>query len=144
VSPQEQIERSQPFSAPFRIFNAGYLSFHVDHVFFYINRVDVDDAHIIGGGAHWLAEDNFELGRGEGKTIVYQVVSSSTVPRGADVAIIVDVRPFRWLHWSVRRYFRFVGAYVDNWQWLAEPSEPIQADVNRQIEEWMRVTPATH
>ena len=41
VSPQEPIEKSNPFSVPFRIDNTGYLAFHVDHVFAYASKIKV-------------------------------------------------------------------------------------------------------
>ena len=143
VLPQESIEKSQPFSVPFRIDNSGYLSFHVDHVFGYGHKIKVGGMTIEQGTLHQPDWNNFELGRGESKTIITNWVHAPIVPSAADVAIVVDVRPFRWFPWSFRRYFRFTGAYVDNWQWLAQPPGPIQKDADRQIEDHMRHIPSS-
>src|ERR1022692_4627277 len=44
VAPQEQLATNQPFSAPFEITNAGYLSLHVDNVIVIFHTVEVPGA----------------------------------------------------------------------------------------------------
>ena len=90
------------------------------------------------GTLHQPDWNNFELGRGESKTIITNWVHAPIVPSAADVAIVVDVRPFRWFPWSFRRYFRFTGAYVDNWQWLKQPCAEMEAEANQEIDKAMK------
>jgi hypothetical protein len=143
VSPQEPIEKSQPFSVPFRINNTGYFSFHVDHVFCYISKIVAAGYTDTSSTSHHPDWNNFELDRSESKTIITGLLHAPNVPTTADIAIVVDVRPFRWFPRSSRRYFRFTGGYIDTWQWLAQPSEPIQADADKTIEEHMRLIPSS-
>jgi hypothetical protein len=134
VPPQEAIEKSQPFSVPFRIENSGYLSFHVNRVLCYVDKIQAGGITLGHGSTHEPDWDNFDLERGEGKTVFCRIIHSGNVPNTADIAIVLDERPFRRFPRSFRRYFRFTGAYVDNWQWLAQPSAPIQKDIDRQID----------
>ena len=143
VSPQEPIEKSQPFSVPFRVENTGYFSFHVVHLFVYADQVKVAGRTLSHSTFHMTDWNNFDLNRSESKTVIAQFVSSPSLPGLADIAVVVDVRPFDWFPHSFRRYFRFTGAYVDNWQWLAQPSGPIQANADKEIEEHMKQIPAS-
>jgi hypothetical protein len=145
VIPQDPLTKSQPFSVPFRIDNVGYFSFPVDHVFAYIHRVKASHITIDQGTYHEPSWNRFDLDRGEGKTVIVKLINfaSNEVPSEADIALIVDYRPFRFFPASFRRYFRFVGAYGDNWQWLKEPSADIQAVADRQIEDHMRTIPSS-
>jgi hypothetical protein len=143
VSPQEAIEKSQPFSVPFRIQNSGYLSFHVEHLFVYANEIKVGGSTFHKATFHEPDWNNFDLGRAESRAIVCNLVHAPIVPSTADIAFVMDIRPFYLFPHSFRRYFRFTGAYVDNWQWLAQPSQPIQADADREIEDHMRKIPSS-
>jgi len=143
VLPQEPIEKSQPFSVPFRIENSGYLSFYVDNVFCYASKIKVGSVNVERSTVHWRDWNNFELGRGESKTIVPNLVYAPNFPSTADIAIVMDVRPFYRFPWSFRRYFRFTGAYVDNWQWLAQPVGPIKNGADEAIEDHMRKIPSS-
>jgi hypothetical protein len=138
VSPQEAIEKSQPFSVPFRIQNSGYLSFHVDQVVFYAAEITTRSLSIHDSGFASADWRDFDLDRGEQKTVVPKLVHAPTMPSSADITAVVDIRPFKWFPLASRRYFRFIGAYVDNWQWLAQPSRPIQRDADRAVEEYVR------
>lgn len=137
VSAQQEIQKSDPFSAPFRIDNSGYLSFYVDHVFVYVGEAKIGGATFGRDLYHQPDWEKFELGRGESRTILINLVRVSGVPHSADIAIVVDVRPFHWFPWSFRRYFRFTGAYIDNWQWLAQPSGPIREDADGSIDKFI-------
>ena len=144
VVPQEAIEKSQPFSVPFRIDNTGYLSFYVDRVFCYLNSVEGERVKVSRGTLHDPSWNRFELDRGEPKAIMCNLqdqIKPLGLPKTADIAIVVDYRPSQHFPKSYRKYFRFTGAYVDSWQWLAQPSAPIQAEADRQIEEHMRQIP---
>jgi hypothetical protein len=144
VSPQEAIDKSQPFSIPFRITNSGYFSFYVDRVFCYLHSVKAEGVSVDKGTFHDPSWNRFELDRGESKTIIvnlYDQIKPLGRPNAADIAILIDYRPFAYFSHSFRSYFRFTGAYVDNWQWLAQPSSPIHADADRQIEDHMQQIP---
>jgi hypothetical protein len=147
VSPQEPIEKSNPFSVPFRIENTGYWSFHVDHIFAYADRITIRQINMPSMTYHWPDWNNFDLERSESKTVTARFVRSVAVPPDvpdtADIAIVVDFRPYAWFPHSFRRYYRFTGTYIDNWQWLAQPSGPIQANADREIEEHMREIPSS-
>ena len=85
VSPQEQLASGQPFSAPFEITNAGYLSIHVDNV------IAVLHIAVIGGDTFENASsgnkdwDNFDLERGKSKTMLYYFYNG--MPTRADMII---------------------------------------------------------
>jgi AraC-like DNA-binding protein len=146
VSPQEPIEKLQPFSVPFRIDNTGYLSFYVDRVFCYLNSVEVEHVSIQKGTLHDPSWNRFDLDRGDPKTIICNLqnqINPLGLPKAADIAIVIDYRPSEHFPKSFRKYFRFTGAYVDNWQWLAQPSSPIQADADKEIEEHMKQIPSS-
>jgi hypothetical protein len=150
VEPLQAIEKNQPFSIPFRIGNTGYLSFHVDHVFCYLHRVKARDPRLIvsidKGTFHDPSWNRFELDRAESKTIMCNLANQIKplgIPSDADIAIVIDYRPFERFPYSFRKYFRFTGAYVDSWQWLAQPSATIVADADRQIEDHMRQIPSS-
>jgi hypothetical protein len=146
VSPQEPMEKSQPFSIPFRIDNSGYFSFYVDHVFCYLNSVKGEHVTVSKGTLHDPSWNRFDLERGEPKTVICNLqdqIKPLGLPKAADIAIVVDYRPFQHFPRSFRRYARFTGAYVDNWQWLGQPSGPIQADADKEIEEHMQQIPSS-
>jgi hypothetical protein len=133
VSPQEPTEKSNPFSIPFRLANSGYLSFHVVTIHVYINRIVFMGTNTIGGSVGHLAEcDNFSLGRGESQSLIVNLMRGlPTPPSEADIVIVVDYDTI--LLPKSRRYFRFVGAYVDNWQWLSMHSKEIESEVDRLV-----------
>lgn len=141
VSPQEPIEKGQPFSVPFRLDNTGYLSFYVADVFCYTQELSVGGLHIHANSSHNSDFDNVVLDRAEGGTVTCSYtyrgpISPDTV---ADMAIIIDYKPFRAFPFGTfRKYFRFTGRYVDNWQWTRKPSAEIEAEANEQIEEHLR------
>jgi hypothetical protein len=123
VSPQESIEKSQPFLTPFRIDNTGYLSFHINRVICYAREVTVgsiDMGDNISTNSEW---DNHEIDRADGETVICKFVRFGSMPSATDMAVVVDYSaPFMALS-PPRRYFRFKGAYVDNWQWTKQPAD---------------------
>jgi hypothetical protein len=140
VTPQEPLIKAQPFSVPFRIDNTGYFSFFVDHVFLYVHKVKSGGLIINSATDHQPDWNCFVIDRAEARTIITKVANFA--PNEADVAIVIDYRPFRHFPpWWSRRYFRFVGAYGDNWQWLKQPSEDIQAAADRNINDHIQKIP---
>lgn len=135
------LEKSQPFSVPFRIENSGYLSFDVEDVFLYVKAVTLSHVKLYGAVVNKDDWNHFELNRGDSRTISCNVVKSYNMPATADIIIVLDIRPFWWFPWSSRRYFRFVGAHKDRWQWLAQPSAPVQADADKSIRAYGRIEP---
>jgi hypothetical protein len=102
-------------------------------------RVRVDK-----GTFHDPGWNRFELDRGESKTIIvnlYDQIKPLGRPTAADIVVVIDYRPFAYFPHLFRSYFRFTGAYIDNWQWLAQPSGPIQADADAAIEDHMKQIP---
>jgi hypothetical protein len=136
VSPQSEIEKAQPFSAPFRITNAGYLSLYIENVTIYVHNMEYEGFRSQHATSNDPAWDNFTLDRGESKTIVYYVARAPVPPKHADMAIVVDYR-FFGITW--RRPFRFVGAYVDNWQWLPQPAGDIEAKLNTEVDRGLAI-----
>jgi hypothetical protein len=136
VSPQEPIERSQPFSIPFRIENTGYLPFDVDHVYCYARKIRIGTISIIGALERSDGWDSFTLNAGESKAIVFRFVEVPAPPDEADIAVVVEYK----LAWGLlrprRKIFRFTGARVDNWQWLPQPSGDIESEVNSAIDDF--------
>jgi hypothetical protein len=140
VSPQEPIERSQPFSIPFRIENSGYLFFHVDSAFCYAREITwgtISMTHIL---VRSDGSDSFTLNAGESKTILCSFLDAPTSPNKADMIVVVDYRVGGNLRWPARKLFRFAGAYIDNWQWLPQPSGDIADEANRAIDELLRLS----
>jgi hypothetical protein len=117
VSPQPERATNQPFSSPFEIANAGYLSFHVDHVIAVFPTVEYQNglkfSYATVAGADW---DDFDLDRGTSKTI-YPYFSNGR-PTKASIVIAVNYRNFG-IHGRVLR--RFDGTYIDTWQWSKQP-----------------------
>lgn len=133
VSPSDSIERSQPFSAPFKVSNIGLLALHNVKIHVYIHRVEVGPmtaTRSVVGNKEWAVD---KLERGESKTIISNFVHAPMPPRKADIAIVVDYNATGIPLKRLRRVFRFVGAYVDVWQWLQQPSDDIRADVDAMI-----------
>jgi hypothetical protein len=120
MSPLEQIDKSQPFSAPFRITNTGYFSFHVDRVV--CNDLKVQIERFAVEDSAFLMSDNFDLERGVSRTVFCRIatVGPGVSVTAADIAISVDISPFAWFP-SHRRQFHFIGTRGDNWQWLEQP-----------------------
>ncbi len=135
VSPQEPIDKSQPFSVPFRIDNVGYLSFYVEHVSCYINKIKGLAIPRLTRDTFYFPDwDGIVLDRGGGGTLICYFLRSTNVPNDADLAIVIDYRPYKQIAFgSNRKYFRFKGAYIDNWQWLRQPSADIEADIDNMI-----------
>src|SRR6266436_636347 len=134
VSPGEPIERSQPFTVPFKITNAGLLAIRNVHVIGYVHRLEIGGFSMeksIMESAGWTAD---ELGRGESKTIVFRLLKAPAPPKTADIAIVVDYQAYALPFMTPRNVFRFVGEYVDTWQWLPQPSAEIRKEIDEQIE----------
>jgi hypothetical protein len=141
VSPQEPLNKSQPFSVPFRISNTGYFSFHVVVVTCYLHDVEFGGT---GGSiafthstVHHGGWDGGTLERGDSQTVVCDFANS--VPKKADIAIVIDYTAlFIPDALKSRHYFRFIGTYGDNWQWLAQPSGNIQAQADKSVDDEIR------
>jgi len=78
-------------------------------------------------GAKW---DNFDLERGESKTVLYRF--STGLPTKADIVLAVDYE-FFWMKW--RWLFRFEGMHGDNWNWERQPIGDLNPGINRVIDE---------
>ena len=141
VSPQDPIEKTQPFSVPFRIENAGYFSFRLERAFCYYGEVRVGNIQVNEGLSHSLEWNHHTLDRSEGETILCNLVHYPAVPSAADIAVVVDYKPFRFFPWPFRTYRRFVGAFIDNWQWTPQASETIQDSADRAIAEHLKRHP---
>ena len=82
--------------------------------------------------------DSFTLNAGESKTILCSFLEAPTPPNEADMIVVVDYRVGGNLLWPARKLFRFTGAYIDNWQWLPEPSGDIEGEANSAIDNLLR------
>ena len=119
VYPKEEIEKSQPFSVPFTIHNSGDLPFRIERVFCYANNIKAAQTTIQDAIASGDVEPrNAEVERGHNETAFCNWMHSDTPPSQADIVIVVDYAPFAFPStYTFRQYFRFVGAYIDTWQW---------------------------
>lgn len=138
VTPQEPIEKSQPFTVPFRIDNTGLLSFTVEHVYCYVGdaksqspNVKIDIGSFVIGYSDW---DNVTLESDGGGTLTCKILKVPNMQDliNADITIVIDYKPFGFPA-SYRKYYRFTGAYVDNWQWVRKPVDDIKKDVDAGI-----------
>lgn len=145
VMPQAPLVKRQPFSVPFRVDNSGYFACPVDHVFVYVRRLKSRSTDLGQTTIHEADWNHFLLERAEGKTIMVKLADfpPGDLPSEADIEVVVDYRPFEHFPASFRRYFRFEGAFGDNWQWLKQPSADIQAETDRQIAKHMRNVPSS-
>ena len=137
VYPQEPLlDAAQPFSAPFRITNNGYLSVGVERINCYVQEVRAAKLYM---GKDLYDQEDWDgktLDRGESETVLCKVAQVKAWPEKADIAIVVDYRAWP-IPLSSRRYFRFVGSgSSDNWQWLPQPSADIKADADSAIHQW--------
>ena len=113
----------------------GFLSLHVNDVIVYIHKVKLRTGQTLGGStAHFADCDNIVLESDESKTIVHTIVGSPQIPEIADIVIVVDYRPFWWPR-SSRKYARFTGAYINNWQWTAQPSSDIRREIDTAVDD---------
>jgi len=135
VTPQQVLAKSEPFSAPFRVGNEGYLPFHVIQLVCYIHEVTYPNMRFANEKLVNEQPDDLTLDRQEGETIQCPYLSGQmpSPPTSADVVIVVDYKP-PFIPWKFRRYFRFVGASGDSWQWLSEPSQAIQTQVDQVLD----------
>ena len=131
------LENSQPFTAPFRITNTGYLAFELTSINCYIADVEVTGppSLIIRNSLYdkegW---DGGVLDRAESKTVACKVAKVMTWPTKADIVMVVD---YTFLGYRGRRYFRFVGSGpTENWRWLAQPSSDIRKQGDAEILKW--------
>lgn len=141
--PQGFIEKSQPFSVPFASENQGYSSFWLEHAFCYYHKVEVGPFTINNGSEHAPDWNRQFIERATAKTIICNFAHYPAVPKSADMAVVIDYKPFESFPFTSRRYFRFVGAYIDNWQWLKQPAKPIEADADKAIEDHMEKIPTS-
>ncbi len=125
VSPKEEIEKSQPFSSPFTIHNSGYLPFRIERTFCYANNIQAAQTTIQDSVATWDTEPrNAEVESGHNDTVFCKWMHSAAPPSRADIVIVIDYAPFGFpATYTSRQYFRFVGAYIDTWQWGEKTTE---------------------
>ncbi len=133
VTPQEQLATGQPFSAPFEITNAGYLSLHIDNVIAVlhlavIGRDTFENAS--SGNNDW---DNFDLERGNGKTVLFYFYNG--VPAKADMVIAID---YEFLGKKWRSFSRFQGVHMEKWQWSKQPMGDLKPELNKVVDEALR------
>src|SRR5262249_16331710 len=110
ISPQEQLEEQQPFSAPFHLTNTGYLGLHIDRIYCGVNHLE--DTHSNTTDNVWTNRDewnHFDLDRGETKTVLCHMSIPASDIKEADIEFRVDYT-FLWMKWH--RDFRFVGIGV--------------------------------
>jgi len=143
VSPREPIEKSQPFSVPFAIENQGYFSFWLEHAFCYYHKVEVGPLTVNNGSEHAPDWGRQSIERATAKTVICNLAHYPAVPKSADIGVVLDYKPFQSFPFTFRRYFRFVGAYIDNWQWLKQPPNSIEADADKAIEDHMEKIPTS-
>jgi hypothetical protein len=139
VEPQEQLSQAAPFSAPFRIKNEGYWPFWIRHVFCYIHELDIGGAGLSQGSMRFTGVQA-DLWSGQSETVICRVGNGVPVDK-ADIAIVVDYRPWFW-PLTRRDYHRFVGAFgKDRWEWLAQPYAEIKPSIDKEVEDSLNALP---
>lgn len=123
VTAQDLLQNRQPYSAPFRVTNIGDLPFWVDSLSCSQQKTSTRGTVLLGNTLTSPVYQNFELGPSDSKTITCPFLRSDS-PMKADAQIHVIYRPFRRFPRSFPKCFNFTGAFIDNWQWLAEPCAP--------------------
>jgi len=147
VSPADALEHSQPFSVPFHITNASFYAIDDVTPTFYIHRLMMAEGSDINVGNNLVQYPAQNLEHGETGTVICQFTQVGSFPSDADVVVVIDYR-ISWIpFWHPRQYFRFVGRYGDNWQWLAEPIGSVRKETDaafehdRQMKERLRLHP---
>jgi hypothetical protein len=130
VTPADELEKSQPFSAPFRITNTGYLSLTIKSITFYVHELEVGGSNIGDNTVNNPAWNNFDLDSGGSKTIRSNFLRSNVLPSKADIVIVID---YTFIGINRRHYSRFEGAYVDNWEWMPQPYADIVIDIDKAV-----------
>jgi len=125
VTPQEQLDRKHPFSAPFRITNTGYLSIDIPKIYFYVDELEDEHANRMTRSTMNVPTWNgTTLERGESQTIIGPIYESPFLIKKVEIAIVVNHRGWGMPYWTFRRYFRFQGIQSgDNWQWAPQPTD---------------------
>jgi hypothetical protein len=130
VFPQEELVQGQPFLAPFRVHNGGYLPFTIKRVLCYVDELKQAGATISASLSQIRGLDGSVL---DGS--VLEKAGDATGfcrfsvgrPEKVDMVLVVD-----YASWGVpvtsRAYARFEGAYVDRWEWL---KQPVSSDLKR-------------
>jgi hypothetical protein len=137
VVPQEPLEHSQALTTPFRIQDAGYLSLDIKRVFCYVHEIKFSSPSIKEGKignttARMRQAENVVLETGESETIFCHLLNEPIMPDKADMAVVVDYKV--WIvPWTLRKYKRFIGANGDHWEWLSEPLDDIEPEIDKQI-----------
>jgi hypothetical protein len=131
VSPSDALDHSQPFTVPFHITNASYYAIDEVTPTFYIHRLLVGGADV---GKNLVKYPAQNLDHGETGTVVFQFLQVGAFPQDADIVVVIDYH-IAWLpFWHPRQYFRFVGQYAENWQWLAEPIGAVRQETDAAFE----------
>jgi hypothetical protein len=130
VFPQEEVAQAQPFLAPFRIHNSGYLPFTIKRALCYVDELKQTGATISASlsqirGLDGSVLDGSVLERAGDATGFCRF--SEGRPEKVNMVLVVD-----YVSWGApvtsRAYVRFVGAYIDRWEWL---KQPVSSDLKR-------------
>ena len=133
VSTQESLAKSKPFYTPFRIDNVGPFPIPVAHVYCYVRRIEANHQFSGSNVMQFTDWDGVTLRRGDGGVVICALSTASPPNLLADVVIVVDYKPLPKLPCNFRKYFRFRGAYVDNWQWIRQPYNKIESETDKAI-----------
>ena len=127
---KEFLEPNQPFTAPFEITNIGYLAVHIEDVTVIEHKVELPNKwSITDAFIHQKGWESFDLERAGGsKTILPNL--ANVMPIKADIVISVDY-VFLWHTW--RKYFRFEGLHMSNWQWSKQPIGDLEPDMDKVL-----------
>jgi hypothetical protein len=144
VEPLEAKEPSQPFSAPFRIENAGYFSFWIEHVVCYTHALKAGTISATEGASFPVSPtsdsklDHLALERHEGETPTCNVLRGPRIEY-ADIAVVIDYRPWKSFPMTFRTCRRFTGDYAGSWEWLKQPCGPIRSNADTEVDKFLRL-----
>jgi hypothetical protein len=140
IEPLAPLQTSQPFAVPFRVHNAGYLSFQIKRVFVFVNELSGNGLFVWDQSFRMRKWEEAVLGSGDDVSMEWDLYQGP-VPQKADIIFVVDYRPFG-VPITLRKCFRFVGAYGNRWQWLHEPIDGIiQRRIDASIAEHIKHLP---
>lgn len=126
--------KSEPFSIPFKITNAGLLPIKRMRIVVYAQEIKLPGENVISSGVVTSQDWNTEqLNRGQSRTIICRLVVGA-IPTSADLNIVVDYEATGVPFYRIRDIFRFEGIYGDAWQWLGQPSNnALRDEIERRI-----------
>jgi hypothetical protein len=140
ISAEEELNKNDPMSAPFRVMNTSYYPITVKRVFCYADVITTSDGTSIHQSTFRArGADNTTLYAQGTETVNCPLLTSSKPFRHADIVFRVD---YQVGFIPAQDYQRFLGAHGDRWEWAEQPlPQSLKQRADAQIAEHLRDIP---